>query len=424
MCITRSWLVIAFRPFAKVAKIFVLLSISTVLAIGGSEYTGQFNTALVANTEEFERVVLKGSTADMWKAAGIFAAGTHFSTGQLNNPLTGEFSIRTLLVEEEDEDPVLFVDLNGDNGFAPGEKQVLQQAKADNPYLWQTTVSLEIKGGFFTSCPIFVRYLKSVRVDRMLREDRLITQSTEVFARGTVDVKGRKMLVQYALPAGSKKVNHQEGWLGVDADGNGLIDMDNLSPEAAKADKESVIFRVGDTYLSTKKADVSKNQIILREHEAKEYKRLELYLGKDFPDFGFSDFDGKKRKFSEYRGKYVLLDIWGFWCPPCRRELPYIREAHKRFRGRNLEIIGLNTDEDYTTDSMKKSLQDNGMLWTNARFDSVVEFLGSGLRISSFPTTFLISPEGKIISMSRQERDEPDLRGEYLLKSLDEALPD
>ncbi|MGQ0540659.1 MAG: TlpA family protein disulfide reductase [Blastocatellia bacterium] len=410
------------------AQLFVLLSISTVLGIGGTgggaDYTGQFNAALVANTEEFERVVLKGSTVGLWKAAGSFAANAHFSTGQLINPLTGEFSIRTLLVEEEGEDPVLFVDLNGDNTFATGEKQAFQQAKTDNPYLWHTTVSLEMKGGFFTSCPIFVRYLKSVRVDKMTREDRLITQSTEVFARGAVDVKGKKILVQYAVLAGGKKVNHQEGWLGIDADGNGLIDMDNLSPEAAKADKESVIFRVGDTYISTKKADVSKNQIILREHDAKEYKRLELYLGKEFPDFGFSDFDGKKRKFSEFRGKYVLLDIWGFWCPPCRKELPYIREAHRRFRGRNLEIIGLNTDADYTIDSMKKGLRDNGMLWTNARFDSVVEFLRSGLRISSFPTTFLISPEGKIISMSRQERDEPDLRGEDLLESLDEALPD
>ncbi|MEO8041965.1 MAG: hypothetical protein ABI646_05055 [Acidobacteriota bacterium] len=43
-------------------------------------------------------------------------------------------------------------------------------------------------------------------------------------------------------------------------------------------------------------------------------------------------------------------------------------------------------------------------------------------RFSSFPTTFLISPEGKILSMSRQERKEPDLRGADLLDSLDEVL--
>jgi hypothetical protein len=45
------------------------------------------------------------------------------------------------------------------------------------------------------------------------------------------------------------------------------------------------------------------------------------------------------------------------------------------------------------------------------------------LRITSFPSTFLISPEGKILSMSRSDRDEPHLRGEDLLETLDEILP-
>ena len=168
---------------------------------------------------------------------------------------------------------------------------------------------------------------------------------------------------------------------------------------------------------------MSKNMIILRENDVKDYKRAELYLGKEFPEFSFTDFDGKKHKISEYRGKYVLLDIWGFWCPPCRKELPYIREANRTFGERNLVVLGLNTDEDFTVDSMKKALNQNGMNWTHGQFTSVVDFLRLGLRVNSFPTTFLISPEGKILSMGRSERDEPDLRGEDLLKTLDKILP-
>ena len=72
---------------------------------------------------------------------------------------------------------------------------------------------------------------------------------------------------------------------------------------------------------------------------------------------------------------------------------------------------------------MKKALKDSGMSWTQAKFDSVTEFLSAGLRISSFPTTFLISPDGKIISMSRHKRKEVDLRRQDLLESLDEVLP-
>jgi len=414
------------RSATVVLLVMLLGAFSFVSAkpAGGTEYVGQFEKALVVNGEEFERVVLKETDAEFWRSLGTFDSSAHFTSSKIMHPRNGDTSVLVLLVENEDDDPIIFADVNGDRKITADEKFLLNQEKDDNPYLWSATIPLAHTEGFFTTYPVFIRYFKSVKVEKMGPGDRLITQTTEVMARGFVDVKGRKVAVQYALPAGQKKVDPQNGWLGIDSDGDGKVDMDNLSPEAARADAESVIFRVGETYLSTKKADVSKNQITMREHEAKEYKRIELGIGKQFPEFQFTDFDNKKRNIAEYRGKYVLLDVWGFWCPPCRKELPYIREAHKRFKGRNLEIIGLNTDTDFTVSSMKKALNENGMIWTNAKLDSVTEFLNVNLRITSYPTTFLISPEGKVISMSRQERDEPDLRGEDLLESLDEVLPD
>jgi hypothetical protein len=59
-----------------------------------------------------------------------------------------------------------------------------------------------------------------------------------------------------------KKITPDVSWLGVDADESGEVDMDKLSPEAARADSETIVFRIGQTYLSTKKADVAKNQIM------------------------------------------------------------------------------------------------------------------------------------------------------------------
>jgi len=414
-----------FRAFSRLLVSLLVVALLapaawTVTAADG-EYTGQFDAALVMNPEETERIVFKPTEASRWKEAGEFSASAHFTSAHLINPVTGQAEVLAVLVEEEDEDPVFFVDRDGDNKITAAEKFELKAER--NPYLWEAIVNVSVKAGFFTSAPIRVEYFQSIKTEKMTDDERLVRQTTEVMARGAADVKGKKVYVQYALPAGQKKVNFREGWLGLDMDGDGKIDMDNLSPEAAKADNEAVVFRAASTYLSTKKADVEKNQIVLREHDAKEYKRIELYTGKEFPDFTFADFDGKKRKFSEFRGKYVLLDIWGFWCPPCRKELPYIREAHRRFGARNLEVIGLNTDTDFTVDSMKKALKDNGMIWTNAQLESVVDFLRLGLRVNSFPTTFLISPEGKIISMSRHDRDELDLRGADLLKSLDKTLP-
>lgn len=376
------------KNLTPILSVLLLLAGGPILfAAGGAEYSGVFQTDLAPNIEQYERVIFKFDTGERLKSAGPFDAAAHFAAGKLLDPRTQQYSILAYLVEEKGKDPAIFIDYNDDFQISVDERSVLKR-NADDTFLWNTTAAFPIKEGVFKSCPIFIRYFKSVITDKMSREDRLLTQSTEVMARGKIDVKGKAVLVQYAYDAVAKKISPQSGWLGFDGDENGDIDMDNLSPEAAKANDESVIFRVGGLYLSTKKADISKNQIVLREHEAKDYRRHELYLNKDFPDFSFTDFDGKKRRFSEFRGKYVLLDVWGFWCGPCKRELPYIRESYRRFQNRNLQIVGLNTDENFTVESMKKALNENGMTWTHGQFQSVADFLRDGLRVNSFPTTF------------------------------------
>lgn len=401
-----------------VACLFLTIKGFSNTKLDDVQFVGQFETALVANKENTERVIFKTGSLKGGKGFGKTA---HVTTNRFVNP-TSKFTLTAVLVEEVEVNPLLFVDLNADNSFGDDEKFTFRQEAKDNPYLWITTVNVPVKDGFFTSCQMFVRFYKEIKTAKMTDDDRLLEQSTAGFARGTVDVKGRKVLVQYEYDFESRKINPALGWQGIDADENGEIDMDNLSPEAANADNETIVFRVGQTYLSTRKISVEKNQIVLRENQAKDYKRAELGIGKELPDFSFVDLNGKKRKFSEFRGKYVLLDFWGLWCPACRDEIPYMKEAYKRFRGRGLEIVGMNTDK-FAPQSIRKTLDENGLVWTQARLDSFVQLASEQLRIQSFPTTFLIAPDGKILSMSRQERGEPDLRGKDLLTTLDEILP-
>lgn len=410
----------------KIISLALLLLFSGVAAFAGdTEYTGQFEKTLVANTENFEKVIFKYAARASVSSESVFDAKATLARGRLYDPQTETASVPALLVEEEDDEkkPVIFVDLDGNGNFSDSEKFTFQQTEKDNPYMWNITVNLPVKDNFFTACPVHLQYFKSVRVETMTAGDRLLMQSTEVLAQGKVEVKGKKILTQYAYSFANKKITPQKGWLGVDGNEDGAVDMDELSSEAAKADDETIVFRVGQMYLSTKKVDLSKNQIVMREHEAKEYKRIELTLGKEFPDFAFTDFAGKKRRFSEFRGKYILLDVWGFWCPPCRKEMPYLREAAKRFQARNLELVGLNTDVEMPLDTIKRNLDVNDMKWTQAQIESIFDFINKQLRIESFPTTFLIAPDGKILSMSRHLRGEPDLRGKDLLETLDEILP-
>jgi peroxiredoxin len=410
-------------------RLFYFIAVFSISAIGlfaaDGEFTGQFDKTLVPDTETSERVVFKFATNEKIKQLkSADGADVHNSTGWLFNPQTGKYSLRANLIEPDEKDPFIAVDLNGDNIYQDTEQFTFKKDEDNNPYLWNTTIDIPINGGFFTYSPIFVRYFKMVKTSQMTDSDRLLTQSNKVLARGSVDVRGKKILVQYGYQVSDDKISAQDNYLGVDGDEDGEIDMDSLSPEAARSgEKETVVFRIGQMYISTKKLDLAKNQIVLREHQPKDYKRIELKVGGDFPEFAFTDFYGKKRKFSEFRGKYVLIDVWGIWCPACRDEVPFIRTSYTRFQGRNLEILGLNTDETFTIENLQATVEKNQMKWPQARYESVFEFLKSSLRIRSFPSTFLISPEGKILSMSRSDKDELDLRGKDLIETLDKILP-
>jgi thiol-disulfide isomerase/thioredoxin len=389
---------------------------------GGAEFKGRFDSTLAASEDSMETNAFKFVSPERLKGYKTFAASAHVSSTKLYNPATDSKAVAAMLVEEVHAKPVLFVDLNGDKTFSDDEKFTFDREFEDDSSLWKLTVNIPVQNSPFAVCPIFLRYFKGYKTEDMSDDDRLVKQSTSAFARGRVDVNGKTLLVQYDYSFSSKQVDPMKGWLGVDTDGNGEIDMDSVSPEAMKVDGQTAIFRVGDHYYSTKKANVQKNQITMRENEAKEYKRIELTMGSQLTDFEFVDLAGKTRKLSEFRGKYVIVDVWGFWCPACRSELPYLKEAYRLYRSRNLEIVGLNTDE-FPPEEVKRNVDKVGMTWTQARFESVVDLLGKKMMVTSFPTTLLLSPEGKILSRSRSEKDEPDLRGRNLLTTLDGILP-
>lgn len=399
--------------------LFCLLFLQASNSIA-ADFTGQFDKKLVPNVEEHEKVIFR-NVAPSLRTSGDIPDSAYVTVSRILNPSSGS-AHKAMLVEEKGQLPAIYVDLNDDNSISDDEKFTLKKELENNPYLWNTTVNLPMKNSFFTDCPVFLRYFRNYTYGKMTDSDRLITQSTEAFVRGSINADGKNIPVQFEYSFKNKKIDAENGWIGVDMDGDGEIDMNNLSPEAANANDEKVVFRVGNLYISPKKADIDKNLIVFQENKAKDYKRVELVIGKEMPDFEFNDMNGKKRRFSEFRGKYVILDVWGFWCPPCRVEMPYLREAYKRYKNRGLEIVGLNTDP-VPFEAVKKNLEVNDMNWTQAQFKSVYELLQQGFRVESFPTTFLISPEGKILSMSRSDRDELDLRGKDLLTTLDEILP-
>ena len=122
------------------------------------------------------------------------------------------------------------------------------------------------------------------------------------------------------------------------------------------------------------------------------------------PDFTLRTVQGELFKLSENRGKVIMLNFWGTWCGPCRREIPDFNKLHAKYQKDGLEIVGITL----TSGSSKNILQFMNawdMEYTvltdidNNETQRVTSIYGRaiGKPITGIPTTLIIDQEGYIV---------------------------
>ena len=122
-------------------------------------------------------------------------------------------------------------------------------------------------------------------------------------------------------------------------------------------------------------------------------------------DISLYSIDDSKHKLSEYigHGKWVVLNIWGTRCPPCREEMPELVSFHDGHKDDDAIVLGIAIDfpsYGYANKNEVISFADDYLIDFPILLSdsSITEKIGLG-RLEGLPTTYLINPAGDIVGM-------------------------
>jgi len=399
----------------KLIQFFVVtLALSTgALAQAPEKFFGKITGLMPDTVHMYQRVLSGPASAVKYRFSPELEAKATVSLGKLIDGRSSE-DIDTLLVEPPNQMPYLAVDLNADQKIGPEERFVFAASKSGETLF--TTVHLPITNPLFKAFPVYVQYFRGFKHPKLAATDRLISQTVYASTLGNVNINGKPVLFQYPFePSKQPSVSTTEGLFGIDVDGDGRIPNEQFSMETSYATDDEVVLRYGDLYLSTTSIDLDKNQIVVRRRNKSEYLREELEVGKEMPDFSFTDLGGKKRSLSEFRGKYLLIDFWGVWCGDCIRDFPSLIEAYQKFHSRGFEILGLDWDDKAADASA--FLTKNKATWPQASKDSIKTLTETTYRIQEFPSAILLGPDGKVLVL-----DQHKLEGDELVNTLGSVI--
>ena len=111
-------------------------------------------------------------------------------------------------------------------------------------------------------------------------------------------------------------------------------------------------------------------------------------------DFKVTDTNGKAHSLSGYKGKWVLVNYWATWCPPCLEEIPDLIALHENKKN-NLVVIGVAMD--YRNAKQVTDFAE-GLLVEYPIVLGTPEIISQIGPVQGLPTTYLFNPEGKMVA--------------------------
>ncbi|GAA2265885.1 hypothetical protein GCM10010145_35160 [Streptomyces ruber] len=131
------------------------------------------------------------------------------------------------------------------------------------------------------------------------------------------------------------------------------------------------------------------------------------------PDLSGQTLEGEQLDvFSEYKGKVVVLNVWGSWCAPCRAEAPNLVTVSEDLADQGVQFVGINTRDTSTGPAIafEKEYEVTFPSLYDPTGKLMLRFEKGTLNPQAIPSTLVIDRDGKVAARSLQALSESKLR--------------
>ena len=112
-------------------------------------------------------------------------------------------------------------------------------------------------------------------------------------------------------------------------------------------------------------------------------------------DMPLTDLNGNQVNLTSFRGKWVVVNYWATWCPPCITEMPELQAFHDDHHESSAVVIGINTE--YIGRQRLSSFLEDYFITYPVFVSEPTQESELGL-IPGLPTTFLVTPDGEVVA--------------------------
>ena len=139
-------------------------------------------------------------------------------------------------------------------------------------------------------------------------------------------------------------------------------------------------------------------------------------VGRPAPDFALADLSGEPIRLADLRGRPVVVNFWGSWCPPCVEEFPRLANAVDEHADDGLVVIGIVYQDRFT--SARDFMESFGATWPAAMDPG--GRVAAAYGIYGAPETFFIDRDGIVAARQIGPFTEDSLE-RHLARILPEA---